>query len=514
MQQLNYHSATIVIYMVKLQKKSLFLVFLSLNLVFSNSSFAVDNFDINYIEAGSQYAEITEDEQGKMSIRVVSNLENISKYNPEKRVIAKGVINKRFAVSNFTASNEIANLSQWYLERLEYDKVHKISTGAKVVIAVIDSGVDFTHPDLEGSILPGIDLIDRSGDGRTDPNGHGTHVAGIIAAHKNDYGTTGLAYNSKILPVRVLDQYGEGNDADIAFGILWAAKNGANIINLSLGGTKEDPLLRDAIAEVTKNGVLVVAASGNTGDSGDIFYPASNPSVVAVAATDLLDRVAVFSTRGEYVDVAAPGSMILSTGKDSTYKLDSGTSMATPLVSSILALLLSTGLSPNDALERLYNTAYDIEENGKDKLSGYGIADPYTALTSTQPRINEVSNNFIDTKKFVSEPLINNSNFDFRSDIFDNSKKLSKLKSSLSITNLQGKKQISLSANNNFLAYRKIEIVSVGFNNTRSKRLLRTDDKGFAYIKNNGKTSFYEITYNGDLISLPISLKISNIVQK
>ena len=224
--------------------------------------------------------------------------------------------------------------------------------------------------------------------------------------------------------------------------------------------------------------------------------------------------MAVFSTRGEYVDVAAPGSMILSTGKDSTYKLDSGTSMATPLVSSILALLLSTGLSSNDALERLYNTAYDIEENGKDKLSGYGIADPYTALTSTQPRINEVSNNFIDTKKFVSEPLINNSNFDFRSDIFDNSKKLSKLKSSLSITNLQGKKQISLSANNNFLAYRKIEIVSVGFNNTRSKRLLRTDDKGFAYIKNNGKTSFYEITYNGDLISLPISLKISNIVQK
>ena len=252
----------------------------------------------------------------------------------------------------------------------------------------------------------------------------------------------------------------------------------------------------------------------DTGDSGDIFYPASNPSVIAVAATDLLDRVAVFSTRGEYVDVAAPGSMILSTGKDSTYKLDSGTSMATPLVSSILALLLSTGLSSNDALERLYNTAYDIEENGKDKLSGYGIADPYTALTSTQPRIKEVSNNFIDTKKFVSEPLINNSNFDFRSDIFDNSKKLSKLKSSLSITNLQGKKQISLSANNNFLAYRKIEIVSVGFNNTRSKRLLRTDDKGFAYIKNNGKTSFYEITYNGDLISLPISLKISNIVQK
>lgn len=500
--------------MVKLLIKNFLLVLLSLNLIFSNSSFAVANFDINYFEVGSQYAEITEDEDGKMSIRLVSNLENYSKSNPERRVIAKGVINKRFAVSNFTTNNEIANLSQWYLERLEYDKVHKISTGDNVVIAVIDSGVDFTHPDLEGSILPGIDLIDRSGDGRTDPNGHGTHVAGIIAANKNDYGTTGLAFNSKILPVRVLDQYGEGNDADIAFGILWAAKNGANIINLSLGGTKEDPLLRDAIAEVTKNGVLVVAASGNTGDSGDIFFPAANPSVIAVAATDLLDRVAVFSTRGEYVDISAPGSMILSTSKDSTYKLDSGTSMATPLVSSILALLLSKGLKPNDALERLYNTAYDIEEIGKDKLSGYGLADPYTALTSFQPRIKDVGINFIGNKKFVPEPLINNSNFDFKTDIFDNSKKLSKLKSSLSITSLQGKKQINLSANNNFLAYRKIEIVSVGYNNVRGKRYLRTDDKGFAYLKDNNKTSFYEITYKGDLISLPISLKIRNIVQK
>jgi type VII secretion-associated serine protease mycosin len=501
--------------MRKLLIRKFVLIFLSLNFMFANTSYAVESLNNIFTDRNSQFAEIIEDENGKLSIRISSGIESDVVKNLEKKVLAKGVINKRFAVNNFTTNNEIANLSQWYLERLEYDKVHKISTGNNIVIAVIDSGVDATHPDLVGSVLPGIDLIDRFSDGRVDPNGHGTHVAGIIAAHKNDFGTTGLAYGSKILPVRVLDQYGEGNDADIAFGILWAAKNGANIINLSLGGTKEDPLLRDAIAEVTKNGVLVVAASGNTGDSGDVFYPASNPSVVAVAATDLLDRVAIFSTRGEYVDVAAPGSMILSTSKDSTYKLDSGTSMATPLVSSILALLLSNGLSPNDSLERLYNTAYDIEGIGKDKESGYGLIDPYTALTSSEPRIKERANNIIDNKKFVFEPIIERSKIDFKTDIIDsNSRKLSKLKTDLTVTNKDGKKVIVLSANNTFLAFRKIEVTTVGVNNTRSKRIIRTDKNGSASIKIYERVSYYEIKYQGDFISLPISLKVSNTVQK
>jgi subtilisin family serine protease len=465
-------------------------MFFSIN----TKSFSFDDLDYNY-------AEIYIDENGELKKR-----NSKSNNGNSERVIAKGIVNKRYAMSD-----NIKNLSQWYGDRLEYDKIHKISTGKDVIIAVIDSGVDKAHPDLEGQVLSGIDLIDRNNDGGIDPNGHGTHVAGIIAAKKNDFGITGLAYNAKILPVRVLDEYGEGNDADIAFGILWAEKNGAKIINLSLGGTKEDPLLRDAIAEVVKNGVVVIAASGNTGDNKEIFYPAANPFVVATASTDLLDKTSFFSTRGDYVDISAPGSMILSTTNGFAYKTDSGTSMATPFVSATIALLLSQGFSNNTAIEKIYNTAYDIELQGKDELSGYGLIDPYTALTSNQPRVkNNVNIDFEKNKKDNIFPVDNKFQPFYESNnTIINNKIGVRAKSYISITGSSNKKVVTLYAKNITLAYRKLNLVGFDVHNNKYTYNIRTNGVGTSNIYLNKKIINFYIKYDGDNLTEPAKINFN-----
>jgi type VII secretion-associated serine protease mycosin len=461
----------------------------------------VYNFINTFVFANnSKFAEIYISKDGSLAVRNYQSSGDVS-------VIASGEVNTRYAVGTY-----INNLNQWQSERLEYEEVHKIATGKGITVAVIDSGVDSSHPDLQGQVLKGIDLIDRELDGNYDPNGHGTHIAGIIAGKKNDFGVTGLSYNAKILPIRVLDQFGEGNDADIAFGILWAEQNGADIINLSLGGTKEDPLLRDAIAEVVKKGVIVVAASGNTGDSKDIFYPAANPMVIATASTDLLDKTSFFSTRGDYVDIAAPGSMIRSTTIDNSYKVDSGTSMATPIISATFALLLEKGLSVNESIERLYNTAYDIEEVGKDKLTGYGLVDPLQALTSNVPRVKNWirENNKFDkvNDKFMIDlieknPIIVENN---KNDSAYN-KNFSKLISYISLTDKKKIKEINLYTKNYKLAYRKIKVVLS--DNKKNKYIynLRTNSVGLAKINVGKEIKNIEISYIGDNLTNGANLK-------
>jgi len=454
----------------------------------------------------SKFAEIYINEDGSLAIRNFIS-------SGDESVIASGEVNTRYALGNY-----VNNLNQWQSDRLEYEDVHKIATGKGIIIAIIDSGVDGNHPDLQGQVLKGIDLIDRKLDGNFDPNGHGTHIAGIIAGKKNDFGVTGLAYDSKILPIRVLDQFGEGNDADIAFGILWAEQNGADVINLSLGGIKEDPLLRDAIAEVVKKGVIVVAASGNTGDSGDVFYPAANPLVIATASTDLLDKTSFFSTRGDYVDIAAPGSMIRSTALDNAYKLDSGTSMATPLISATFALLLEKGLSLNESIERVYNTAYDIEEVGKDKLTGYGLVDPLQALTSNVPRVKNWfrENNKLDkiNDKFKielvgkEEKIIENPQVDTTFN-----KLFSKVVTYISLSNKKNVNEIKLYTKNFNLPYRKIKVILSDNKENKYTYNLRTNDTGLAKINIGKEIRKIEIRYIGDNITNEAIYK-QNILHK
>lgn len=278
---------------------------------------------------------------------------------------------------------------QWGLLRLDRAELAKRRLdGTGVTVAVVDTGVDAKHPELASAVLAGFDAIDPSGDGRTDPNGHGTHVAGVIASVRNGAGIEGLSPGVKILPVRVLDSTGYGEESDVARGVLWAVANGAQIINLSLGSDEPNAVLAAAVAEARKAGVAVIASAGNDGTAGSpASFPAADPGTYAVAATDAADRVAYFSTRGSYVDIAAPGVLVLSTWRSGTTRYESGTSMAAPYVSASVAVVMQARkLGAVAAADLLVATASDAGTGGKDIDTGSGLVDPFAAATSDAAR--------------------------------------------------------------------------------------------------------------------------------
>jgi serine protease len=278
---------------------------------------------------------------------------------------------------------------QWALDRLDANKAWETGTGSGQIVAVVDTGVDASHPDLAGAVLPGHDFVDGD-DNPADENGHGTHVAGIIAAQAgNGIGVAGLAPSAKVLPVRVLDADGEGDDADIAAGVVWATDHHASVINLSLGGPEANTVLKQAVAYAIRHGVVVVAAAGNSYFEGDpVMYPAAYPNVVAVAAVSFGDSRAIFSETGSYVSVAAPGLAVLSTYPGGRYTTMSGTSMAAPYVAATAALVRQShpDMSGDQVAERLKSSAQDIGAPGRDDEFGAGMVDPLAARTDGKPR--------------------------------------------------------------------------------------------------------------------------------
>ncbi len=281
--------------------------------------------------------------------------------------------------------------SQWAVNTLRLPEAwQKGATGEGTVIAVVDTGVDLDHPDLQGKLVPGWDFVDDD-DQPDDGNGHGTHVAGITAAATgNGIGVAGTAPGAKIMPVRVLGDDGSGTDEDIAEGIDWAIDNGADVINLSLGETgvvarlsKGGPL-NMAIRRASDEGVVVVAASGNEG-TAKRAYRIGVP-VLVVNATDQNGEVASFSNVGDQRAVSAPGVGILSTapmtpssiwpqGTDGYEELD-GTSMAAPLVSGIAAILVARGYDVAGVIDRITSTA---DNPDADPALGAGTVDPVEA---------------------------------------------------------------------------------------------------------------------------------------
>lgn len=233
-----------------------------------------------------------------------------------------------------------------YVNQGAFDQVglaaaHQLSTGQNVTIAILDTGARLSHPALAGRLAPGRDVVADDAlpedDGPGFGWGHGTHIAGIVAR---------MAPDATILPVRVLDADGRGNTFTLAYAIEWAAEQGADVINLSLGAEAGSRVLSDTIAAVQAQGVIVVAAAGNDGRNTPVQYPAAFDGVIGVAAVDALNRRASFSNYGEWVDLAAPGVGITSTVPFSTgtgYASWSGTSMATGFVSGAAALLLAQG---------------------------------------------------------------------------------------------------------------------------------------------------------------------------
>ncbi len=278
------------------------------------------------------------------------------------------------------------------------------AAGDGIKVAVIDTGVDLDHPDLKENLLAGKNLLEGKGL-PTDDFGHGTHVAGIIAAVANSKGIVGVAPRAKIIPIRVLGVDG-GNTAGLIQGLAFAVSQGARVINLSLGSAQTSDIEARQMAQAIADKVVVVAAAGNEALAGNpLEYPAAIPGVISVAATrqatnDVEPRFwehAPFSNYNPFVSVAAPGVDIVSTvprrffnttsdpGDDgNAYAYASGTSMAAPIVTGVVALMLSAGVAPAEIRRRLQGSAADIGDQGFDDYYGWGLVNVPGALGLSQ----------------------------------------------------------------------------------------------------------------------------------
>ncbi|WP_240415538.1 S8 family serine peptidase [Paenibacillus periandrae] len=299
---------------------------------------------------------------------------------------------------------------QWGIKAAHLDPLwEKVSAEKRknIIIAIVDSGVDVNHPDLKDSLERGANFVNPSlpTANANDDNGHGTHVAGIAAAITNNgIGIAGVAGGVRILPIKVTNANGTGNSRSIGLGIIEAADRGASVINLSLGGDSIDPYLQDAIQYAQKKGAIVVAASGNesnhaTGVHAPVAYPAAYPGVISVGAIDEPDsdditnnntgayRYAYFTNTGPELKVVAPGVNIYSTVPGGAYDMKSGTSMATPYVTGLAAMLKAANpmLNADQIQTIIINTATDLGVPGRDDIYGNGLIDGMRAFTA--PRL-------------------------------------------------------------------------------------------------------------------------------
>jgi subtilisin family serine protease len=262
------------------------------------------------------------------------------------------------------------------------------STGTGTV-AVLDTGVDAGHPDLAGHLLPGFNAVSSTRPTPVDDNGHGTMTLGIIAAAANNgIGVAGVGWNAKAMPVKVLDANGDGYDVDIVQGLDWAVAHGTKVVNMSFGGTADNPVLHDAIKRAYAAGVTMSVAAGNDGND-TLQYPGSYPEVLAVAATDAGGKLTDFSSYGDWVDIAAPGVDILSTGVRSMTPPDyvpywycTGTSCSAPIVTGVAAMMKNKypTYTPAQIMQLLKALARDAGPRGTDPYYGAGILDAYAAL--------------------------------------------------------------------------------------------------------------------------------------
>lgn len=262
----------------------------------------------------------------------------------------------------------------WGIERVNSSDVWNIATGNGVKVAVVDTGVDTTHPDLSANIAGGANFVSTVRSYKDD-NGHGTHVAGIIGASNNTIGVVGVAPEARIYAVKVLNKSGTGYISDIIAGLQWSVTNRMDVVNMSLGSNYPSASFESAINAASDAGVIIVAAAGN--DSSYVDYPAAYDKTIAVSATDKNNLLASFSSRGNQVDVAAPGVSIYSTYKGSAYATMSGTSMATPHVSGVIALMLQRdpGMTLDEIRQQFSSGCVDLGAEGKDPYYGYGLVD-------------------------------------------------------------------------------------------------------------------------------------------
>ena len=276
----------------------------------------------------------------------------------------------------------VTESEQYTVTKLHLAQAHSVAKGDKVAVAIIDSGIDTTHPELQGVIAESYDAL-----GSTEPaHSHGTAIAGAIVAHAK---LTGVAPAAHILAIRAFGVSGSSAEST-TFTVLksldWAASHSARVVNMSFAGPF-DPAVGRALTAVRQKGIVLVAAMGNAGPKSPPLFPAADANVIAVTATDADDRLFAASNRGKHVALAAPGVDILLPALGGAYQMSSGTSFAAAHVSGIVALLLERkpGLTPDDVRQILQSTAKDLGPKGRDDQFGFGLVDAYQAVLTLEP---------------------------------------------------------------------------------------------------------------------------------
>ena len=291
-------------------------------------------------------------------------------------VVASAQPNYLFTLQQ-DAAKPAGDGAQYALAKLHLPQAHALAKGDDVRVAVIDSGIDVSSPELAGSIADTFDTLPAP----ATPHKHGTAIAGLIAAHGK---LTGAAPDARILAVRAFNPEGagaQGSTYNILKGLDWAAAHGARVINMSFAGPG-DPGIHRALAAAYKKGIVLVAAAGNAGPKSPPLYPAADANVIAVTATDAGDKLLAQSNRGPHIAIAAPGDHILVALPAGGYEVSSGTSYAAAEVTGIVALMLERkpGLTPSEVRGILQATARDLGPKGPDAMFGAGLADAYGAI--------------------------------------------------------------------------------------------------------------------------------------
>jgi subtilisin family serine protease len=274
---------------------------------------------------------------------------------------------------------------QYAIPKLNVREAQALSRGNNIRVAVIDSGIDVSHPELAGEIEASFDVLGTN----EKPNPHGTGVAGVIVGHLR---LTGVAPGARLLAVRAFaaNTDGEGTQAS-TFNIIkaldWTISQRAHVINMSFAGPP-DPATARLLASAAERGIVLVAAAGNNGPRSPPMFPASDPNVIAVSATDASDRLFKRSSPGAHIAIAAPGVDIVVAVPNAGYGLMTGTSFAAPFVSGIAALMLARNpaLTPGEVRKLLIETAHDLGSPGRDDQYGAGLTDALRAVTAADPK--------------------------------------------------------------------------------------------------------------------------------
>jgi subtilisin family serine protease len=275
--------------------------------------------------------------------------------------------------------------SQYVVDKLHLVDAHRIAIGSNVLVAVIDSEIDGKHPELAGTVVDEFDAIGN----HDKPHVHGTGMAGAIAAHRR---LIGIAPGVHLLAIHAFSSNGtdsaQATSDHILMGIDWAIRKGAQVINMSFAGP-DDPMLQLALQKAHDKGVVLIAAAGNQGPRSAPLYPAADPNVIAVTATDAKDQLLAQANQGSYVAVAAPGVDILEPAPNGGFQVTTGTSVAAAHVSGIAALLLDRDPTLDAAAIRdvLTTSAKHHVPNGRDDQFGWGVVDPYRALQALDAKV-------------------------------------------------------------------------------------------------------------------------------